>query len=223
MRKASPPSPSRPGPGRGRRRRALDRDHVVRGGTAAAVEGRRQGRPADRDHHELRHQRPHHDGHHARGRRRADPASLGTQPVAIGANCGVGASELLATVLGISDAAARCSHRRQGQLRHPAIRRRPHPLQRHAGADGRLRPPRARCRRADHRRLLRHQSRSIWPPCGNPSRATPRVRGPRSSSIEQRLGPVSDLAKGIDTAAEGAAKRERRRGNLIAGVLPLPF
>ena len=31
-------------------------------------------------------------------------ASLGTQPVAIGANCGVGASELVATVLGISDA-----------------------------------------------------------------------------------------------------------------------
>ena len=31
-------------------------------------------------------------------------ASLGTQPVAIGANCGVGASELVATVLGISEA-----------------------------------------------------------------------------------------------------------------------
>ena len=30
--------------------------------------------------------------------------------------------------------------------------------------------------------------------------------------IEQRLGPVSELAKGIDAAAAGAARRERRRG-----------
>ena len=39
-------------------------------------------------------------------------------------------------------------------------------------------------------------------------------RGARPSVelIEQKLGPVSELAKGVDTAAAGAARRERRRG-----------
>jgi 5-methyltetrahydrofolate--homocysteine methyltransferase len=36
---------------------------------------------------------------------------------------------------------------------------------------------------------------------------------PTVELIEERLGPVSVLAKGIDTAAAGAARRERRRGN----------
>ena len=38
--------------------------------------------------------------------------------------------------------------------------------------------------------------------------------GPRPTVevIEQRLGPVSVLAKGVVTAAAGAARRERRRG-----------
>ena len=36
---------------------------------------------------------------------------------------------------------------------------------------------------------------------------------PSIELVEQRLGPVSVLAKGIDTAAEGAARRERRRSN----------
>jgi hypothetical protein len=36
---------------------------------------------------------------------------------------------------------------------------------------------------------------------------------PTIDLVEQRLGPVSVLAKGIDTAAEGAARRERRRGS----------
>jgi hypothetical protein len=35
---------------------------------------------------------------------------------------------------------------------------------------------------------------------------------PSIELVEQRLGPVSELAKGIDTAAAGAARRERRRG-----------
>ncbi len=83
-------------------------------------------------------------------------ASLGTQPVAIGANCGVGASELVATVLGHQRSPPRCGHRRQGQLRHPAIQGRPHSLHRNAGTDGRLRPHCIGCRRQNHRRLLRH-------------------------------------------------------------------
>jgi hypothetical protein len=52
---------------------------------------------------------------------------------------------------------------------------------------------------------------SIWPRCEN-HRATPAVQD-IIDLVEQRLGPVSVLAKGIDTAAEGAAKRERRRGS----------
>ena len=39
-----------------------------------------------------------------------------------------------------------------------------------------------------------------------------RGQRPTVELIEQRLGPVSVLAKGIDTAADGAARRERRRG-----------
>jgi hypothetical protein len=35
---------------------------------------------------------------------------------------------------------------------------------------------------------------------------------PSVDLIEQRLGPVSELAKGHDAAAAGAARRERRRG-----------
>jgi hypothetical protein len=40
-------------------------------------------------------------------------------------------------------------------------------------------------------------------------------KGPRPTVelIEQTLGPVSELAKGVDTAAAGAARRERRRGS----------
>jgi hypothetical protein len=40
-------------------------------------------------------------------------------------------------------------------------------------------------------------------------------RGNRPSLelIEAKLGPVSELAKGHDVAAAGAARRERRRGN----------
>ncbi|HEY4995773.1 MAG TPA: homocysteine S-methyltransferase family protein, partial [Aestuariivirga sp.] len=34
---------------------------------------------------------------------------------------------------------------------------------------------------------------------------------PTIEMVEQKLGAVSALAKGIDQAAEGAAKRERRR------------
>ena len=84
-------------------------------------------------------------------------ASLGTQPVAIGANCGVGASELGGNRVGHQRSPPRCGHRGQRQLRHPAIQGRPHSLHRHAGTDGRLRPHRTGRRSEDHRRLLWHE------------------------------------------------------------------
>ena len=84
-------------------------------------------------------------------------AALPVQPVAIGANCGVGASELIATVLGISEARPDAAVVAKGNCGIPAICRWPYPLHWHAGTDGRLCAHRTGCRRQDHRRLLRHE------------------------------------------------------------------
>ena len=71
----------------------------------------------------------------------------------------------------------------EGELRHSAIRRRRHPLQRHARADGGVCRPRARCRRADHRRVLRNHARA-------PARHAPRARGARARA-RSRSSPSS--------------------------------
>jgi 5-methyltetrahydrofolate--homocysteine methyltransferase len=39
---------------------------------------------------------------------------------------------------------------------------------------------------------------------------------PPVNEIEKRLGPVSELAKGFDAAAAGAARRERRRAREVS-------
>ena len=70
---------------------------------------RRRWRRADADacphgHCELRHGRPHDDGRCARGVRRSCPA-FDPAPVAFGANCGVGASDLLAAICGMAPGA----------------------------------------------------------------------------------------------------------------------
>ena len=83
-------------------------------------------------------------------------ASLGTQPVAIGANCGVGASELVATVLGISAARPDAAIVAKGNCGIPQYKEGHIHYTGTPGTDGRLRPHRARLRRQDHRRLLRH-------------------------------------------------------------------
>ena len=80
-----------PGPEGRRRRRDLDRDHVVGRGTQGRRRGCRQGGSADRHHHELRHQRPHHDGHHAQGLRRhhrgaSPPSPSPSAPIAASAH-----------------------------------------------------------------------------------------------------------------------------------------
>ena len=79
-----------------------------------------------------------------------DPA-----PVAYGANCGVGASDLLAAILGMRPGAIAD---RQGQRRRAAMAWGANPLFRHAGADGEIRWTGRGLRRAHHRRLLRQQS-----------------------------------------------------------------
>jgi methionine synthase I (cobalamin-dependent) len=139
-------------------------------------------------------------------------ASLATQPVAIGANCGVGASELVATVLGITEARPDAAVVAKGNCGVPQYR------------DGHIHYTGTPELMADYARIaLDSGAKIIGGCCGTSPEHLASMRkslesytkGTRPSIelVEQRLGPVSVLAKGIDTAAEGAAKRERRRGN----------
>ena len=138
--------------------------------------------------------------------------SLSTQPVAIGANCGVGASELIATVLGISEARPDAAVVAKGNCGIPQYK------------DGHIHYTGTPELMADYARIaLDAGAKIIGGCCGTSPHHLAAMRkslegyakGSRPSIelIEERLGPVSVLAKGIDTAAEGAAKRERRRGN----------
>jgi methionine synthase I (cobalamin-dependent) len=138
-------------------------------------------------------------------------ASLSTQPVAIGANCGVGASELVATVLGITEARPDAAVVAKGNCGIPQYQ------------DGHIHYTGTPELMADYARIaLDAGARIIGGCCGtSPDHLAAMrksletyTRGSRPSValIEERLGPVSVLAKGVDTAADGAAKRERRRG-----------
>ena len=138
-------------------------------------------------------------------------ASLSTQPVAIGANCGVGASELVATVLGISAARPDAAVVAKGNCGIPQY------------VDGHIHYTGTPELMADYARIaLDAGAKIIGGCCGTSPEHLAAMRkslesytgGERPSVelIEQRLGPVSELAKGVDTAAAGAARRERRRG-----------
>ena len=138
-------------------------------------------------------------------------ATLATQPVAIGANCGVGASELIATVLGITAARPDAAVVAKGNCGIPQY------------MDGHIHYTGTPELMADYARIALDAGAKIIGGCCGTSPdhlAAMRksldsyTRGERPSVdlIEQRLGPVSVLAKGVDTAAEGAARRERRRG-----------
>lgn len=137
-------------------------------------------------------------------------SSLGTQPVAIGANCGVGASELVATVLGITAARPDAHVVAKGNCGIPQY------------VDGHIHYTGTPELMADYARIaLDAGARIIGGCCGTSPDHLAAMRksletyskGARPSveTIEQRLGPVSELAKGFDTAAAGAARRERRR------------
>lgn len=138
-------------------------------------------------------------------------ASLETQPVAIGANCGVGASELVATVLGITAARPDAAVVAKGNCGIPQYK------------DGHIHYTGTPELMADYARIAFDAGAKIIGGCCGTSPhhlASMRksletyTRGERPSIelIEEKLGAVSELAKGIDTAAAGAAKRERRRG-----------
>ena len=139
-------------------------------------------------------------------------ASLPTQPAAIGANCGVGASELVATVLGISAARPDAFVVAKGNCGIPQY------------VDGHIHYTGTPQLMADYARLaLDAGARIIGGCCGTSPDHLAAMRKaleshtkearPTVEVIEERLGPVSPLAKGIDTAAAGAAARgTRRRG-----------
>lgn len=138
-------------------------------------------------------------------------AALPTQPVAIGANCGVGASELVATVLGISEARPDAAVVAKGNCGIPQY------------VDGHIHYTGTPELMADYARIALDAGAKIIGGCCGTSpdhlaamrkslETYSRGQRPTVEDIEQRLGPVSQLAKGVDTAAAGAAaRRERRR------------
>ena len=140
-------------------------------------------------------------------------AALPTQPVAIGANCGVGASELIATVLGISEARPDAAVVAKGNCGIPQY------------VDGHIHYTGTPELMADYARIaLDAGAKIIGGCCGTSPEHLAAMRKsletytrgerPTVELIEAKLGPVSQLAKGVDTAAAGAAaRRERRRGN----------
>jgi 5-methyltetrahydrofolate--homocysteine methyltransferase len=138
--------------------------------------------------------------------------SLETQPVAIGANCGVGASELIATVLGITAARPDACVVAKGNCGVPQY------------VDGHIHYSGTPELMADYARIaLDAGAKIIGGCCGTSPEhlASMRhalenhVKGERPSIklVESHLGSVSELAKGHDLAAAGAARRERRRGH----------
>ena len=137
-------------------------------------------------------------------------SSLSTQPIAIGANCGVGASELIATVMGITAARQDAFVVAKGNCGVPQYH------------DGHIHYTGTPELMADYARIaLDSGAKIIGGCCGTSPEHLASMRqaleahtkGPRLSieTVEAKLGAVSALAKGIDQAAEGAARRERRR------------
>ena len=137
-------------------------------------------------------------------------SSLSTQPVAIGANCGVGASELIATVMGITAARPDAHVVAKGNCGVPQYR------------DGHIHYTGTPELMADYARIaLDAGARIIGGCCGTSPEHLASMRQaleghtkgarPTVELVEAKLGAVSALAKGIDQAADGAARRERRR------------
>lgn len=136
--------------------------------------------------------------------------TLAVKPAAIGANCGVGASELVATVLGITAARPDAIVVAKGNCGIPQY------LDGHIHYDG---TPELM---ADYARIvLDAGARIIGGCCGTSPEHLAAMRAaldshekgerPSIEIIEHRLGRVSALAKGEDVAAAAGARRERRR------------
>jgi methionine synthase I (cobalamin-dependent) len=135
---------------------------------------------------------------------------LAAEPVAIGANCGVGASELVATVLGITAARPDAVVVAKGNCGIPQY------------VDGHIHYDGTPELMADYARIaLDAGARIIGGCCGTSPEHLRAMRAaldahkksarPTIDLVEKRLGAVSALAKGEDVAAAAGARRERRR------------
>lgn len=136
--------------------------------------------------------------------------SLETQPVAIGANCGVGASELVATILGITAARPDAHVVAKGNCGIPQY------------VDGHIHYTGTPDLMSQYACIALDSGAKIIGGCCGTSpehlaamrralEAHTRRERPSIAFVEERLGPVSELAKGFDTAAAGAARRGERR------------
>jgi methionine synthase I (cobalamin-dependent) len=136
--------------------------------------------------------------------------TLPVRPAAIGANCGVGASELVATVLGITAARPDAVVIAKGNCGIPQY------------VDGHIHYDGTPELMADYACIaLDAGARIIGGCCGtSPSHLAAmrralesHTRGARPSIdlVEQRLGTVSALGKGEDIVQAAGARRERRR------------
>lgn len=130
-------------------------------------------------------------------------------PVAIGANCGTGASELVATVLGITEARADLAVVAKGNCGIPAF------------IDGHIHYSGTPELMADYARLaLDAGARIIGGCCGTSPAHLAAMHGallthqrgerPTVEVIEERLGAVSALAKGQEPGAAARSRRQRR-------------
>jgi 5-methyltetrahydrofolate--homocysteine methyltransferase len=135
---------------------------------------------------------------------------LPAAPAAIGANCGTGAAELVATVLGITAARPDAVVVAKGNCGIPRYEHG------HIHYDG------TPALMADYARIaLDAGARIIGGCCGTTPEHLAAMRRaledhergarPTIELVEARLGAVSALAKGRDPAAAGAGRRERRR------------
>ena len=135
---------------------------------------------------------------------------LTVKPAAIGANCGTGASELVATVMGIIEERPDAVVVAKGNCGIPQYH------------DGHIHYSGTPELMADYARIaLDAGARIIGGCCGTSPEHLASMRKaleghtkgakPTIAYVEEKLGAVSELAKGVDTAAAGAAKRERRR------------
>jgi len=137
-------------------------------------------------------------------------AGLSIQPAAIGANCGTGAPELVATVLGIANARPDAVVVAKGNCGIPVM------------VDGEVQYSGTPELMADYARLARDAgARIIGGCCGTTATHvaamhaalrshTPGAK-PTVEDIEARLGQVSALAKGRNKALEAKERRERRQ------------
>ena len=135
---------------------------------------------------------------------------LSVAPAAIGANCGVGASELVATVLGITAARPDAVVVAKGNCGIPQY------------VDGHIHYSGTPELMAKYARMaLDAGARIIGGCCGTSEEHLAAMRSalethvvasrPTIENVEQELGVVSALAKGHDAAAAAGARRERRR------------